>query len=151
MPKFRWTRAENLHITLRFLGHVELAMAERIAGHVDAAAPRSFTLQLGPLDWFKRGKLARVLWLGLKVGAEDVTQLAALVEGECVREGLESEKRAYHPHLTLARSRHLDGAPPPQVFSPDLPPWQARQLLLYRSILGKGGPVYDPLRVIPLR
>ena len=151
LPKFRWTRQENLHITLKFLGHVERDLAERIAGHVEAASPRGFVLQLGGLDSFKRGKLARVLWLGLKLGGDDVKALAALIDEQSALEGLEAEKRPYHPHLTLARSRRLEGAPVPGVFSPDLPPWKADELLLYRSQLGRSGPVYEPLRTIRLR
>src|SRR5207247_9171272 len=36
--KFSWTPAENLHVTIRFLGHLELEVADRIAGRVDASA-----------------------------------------------------------------------------------------------------------------
>lgn len=150
-PAFRWTPAENLHITVRFLGHLESAIAERIAGGVEAAAPTGFALQLGELDSFGRGKRARVLWLGLKLGAAEVTDLARLVEDECAREGLEAEKRAYHPHLTLARARRVEGAAPPEPYSPELPAWRAETLVLYRSHLGRSGPTYEPLRSIRLR
>lgn len=150
-PKFRWTRPENLHVTVRFLGQIDVAVAQRITNHIEAASPKGFVLQLGQLDSFKRGKLARVLWLGISLGTTEATELAQLVERECGREGLEAEKRAYHPHLTLARSRRLEGANEPHVYSPDLPPWRAEELVLYRSRLGRGGPVYEPLRSITLR
>lgn len=149
--KFRWTRSENLHITVRFLGQVELAAAEAIAGRVEAASPRGFTLQLGKLDAFKRGKLARVLWVGLAMGQAEVTALTSLVEAECVRAGLRAEERTYHPHLTLARSRELRGDQMPLIHVPELPPWRAEDLILYRSHLGgHSGPVYEPLRTIKL-
>lgn len=150
-PKFRWTRSENLHITVRFLGQVDLEVAERIAARVEADAPRGFTLQLGGIDAFKRGKLARVLWLGLKLGTAEVSELASLVENECEHEGLEPENRAFHPHVTLARARKLEGAPAPKAHSPELPPWNADELVLYRSRLGRSGPVYEALRSITLR
>jgi 2'-5' RNA ligase len=150
-PRWRWTRVENLHLTIRFLGHVELASADRIAGRVEASAPRAFALQLGSLDAFKRGPLASALWVGLQLGAEEVSALAAIVEAECAREGLEAEKRPYRPHMTLARAREREGAPVPRVNVPELPPWRAGELVLFRSQLGRSGPVYEPLRSITLR
>lgn len=144
-------RAENLHITIRFLGHVEATTAQRIAGRVEATAPAAFALQLGGLDAFKRGRLASVLWIGLQLGVDEVTGLARLVEAECGREGLEAEKRPYRPHMTLARTREREGAPIPRLTLPELPPWRAGELVLYRSQLGRSGPVYEPLRSISLR
>jgi RNA 2',3'-cyclic 3'-phosphodiesterase len=150
-PRWRWTRVENLHLTVRFLGHVELATADRIAGRVEASAPRAFALQLGGLDAFKRGRLASVLWVGLQLGVEEVTALATVVEAECAREGLEAERRPYRPHMTLARAREREGAPVPHLKVPELPPWRAGELVLFRSQLGRSGPVYEPLRSISLR
>jgi 2'-5' RNA ligase len=150
-PRWRWTRAENLHVTIRFLGHLELERAERIAERVEAKRPHAFAVQLGGVDAFKRGKLASVLWAGLELGVEDVTRLAQLVDAECAREGLEQEKRVYRPHMTLARARERTGAPIPRVDPPALPPWRVEELVLYQSRLRPTGPVYEPLRVIPLR
>ena len=150
-PEFRWTRLENLHITVRFLGHIELATAERIAGHLQSASPVGFALQLGEVSAFKRGRLASVVWVGLSLGTEDVSRLSSLVEAECARAGLEGEKRRFHPHMTLARSRQREGAPVPKIDLPDLPPWRATELVLYRSHLGRTGPTYETLRSISLR
>lgn len=100
---------------------------------------------------FKRGRLARVVWLGLQGSIEATQVLAEQVEAECVRAGLPGETRAFHPHLTLARARPRDGAllpelPPP----PELQTWRAAELILYRSKLGRGGSVYEPMRRLRL-
>ncbi len=150
-PDFRWTPAPNLHLTIRFLGHVEPALAEGIADRLAAAGLSAFDLELGDLGTFKRGRTARVVWLGLHSGSEGITTLAAQVEAESIRAGLEAEARQYHAHLTLARARPRDGAllpalPPP----PGLPAWRAEELVLYRSRLGRGGSVYEPLRRVTL-
>jgi len=101
---------------------------------------------------FKRGPLARVVWLGLREGAMEVGPLAELVDAESVRAGLEPEGRPYHAHLTLARARPRDGAALPQLpAAPSLDPWRAHELVLFQSHLGRGGSVYEPLRVISLR
>jgi RNA 2',3'-cyclic 3'-phosphodiesterase len=140
-PQFRWTPAANLHLTIRFLGHVEQALAEgiidRLAGH--------------DLRAFKRGRLVRVAWLGLAAGGAEIGALAAAVEAETVAAGFEPEARSFNAHLTLARARHRDGAPLPEL--PDPPEqasWRADELILYRSRLGRAGSVYEPLRSLRL-
>jgi len=150
-PEFRWTPAENLHLTLRFLGQVERSLADGIADRVAAAGPRAFELALGGTGAFKRGRLSRVVWLGLSTGDREIAVLASLVEGETVSAGMEAEGRPYHPHLTLARARGREGAALPQLPTPPaLEPWRARELVLYRSRPGRGGSVYEPLRTISL-
>jgi RNA 2',3'-cyclic 3'-phosphodiesterase len=151
-PQFRWTPDSNLHLTIRFLGHVEAAVAEKIAESVAGADLQGFELELGDVGTFKRGALARVVWLGLAAGAAEAEQVATVVESACVGAGLEPEPRAFSPHLTLARARPREGArlpglPPP----PRLDAWRADRLILYRSILGRPGAVYEPLRSISLR
>ncbi len=151
LPGFRFTPPQNLHITLRFLGQVESALAERIAETLSRRDLAGFELELGDVGTFKRGRLVRVVWLGLRKGAENARALGAEVESECVAAGLDGEKRQLEPHLTLARARLREGAalpalPPP----PELPRWKAGVLVLYRSRLGRAGSVYEPLRELRL-
>jgi 2'-5' RNA ligase len=150
-PDFRWTPADNLHLTLRFLGQVEESTAQRITDALSAASLRGFDLELGEGGAFKRGRLTRVMWLGLRRGSEEIGQLAAIVEAESVSAGLEPEGRRFHAHLTLARARPRDGAPLPELpLPPALPAWYAGELILYRSRLGRGGSVYEPVRTLTL-
>jgi RNA 2',3'-cyclic 3'-phosphodiesterase len=151
-PEFRWTPASNLHLTVRFLGQVELALAEEIADRVAASGPPAFDVRLGELGTFKRGRLARVVWLGLSAGAREAAALADRAEAECVQAGLKPEGRRFNAHLTLARARARDGSQLPALPNPpDLPGWRASDLILYRSRLGRGGSVYEPLRRLSLR
>lgn len=150
-PGFRWVAAANLHFTLRFIGSVAraaaLRIAERIATHV-LPAPR---LELGELGTFKRGRLVRVVWVGLRSGSDAARAVAAAVEAECAGAGLESESRPFTPHLTLARARDRDGAQLPELPPlPTLEVWTADELILYQSHLGRQGSVYEPLARIPL-
>lgn len=151
-PQFRWTPAGNLHLTIRFLGHLEQSLGEAIADRLQGAGLHAFDLGLGGLGAFKRGRLARVVWIGVASGAAEIANLAETVEAESVRQGLEPESRRYHAHLTLARARPRDGAPLPELPpAPGLAPWRADELILYRSHLGRGGSVYEPLRRLTLR
>lgn len=151
-PAFRWEPADKLHLTVRFLGHLNLPVAEGIAQAVEAERPAAFEVALDGLGTFKRGRLSRVVWLGLSQGVEPARQLAALVEDRCRRAGLEPETRAFSAHLTLARARDRDGARLPELGAPPvLAAWRAAALVLYRSHLGRGGSVYEALQSISLR
>jgi RNA 2',3'-cyclic 3'-phosphodiesterase len=150
-PDFRWTDPHNLHLTVRFIGTVESDAVDEIANRVEVAPGAPFEIALGELGTFKRGRLARVVWLAVGPGAEGLEGLAKRVEEECVAAGLEPEKRPFAPHLTLARARAEDGAPvPPLPDLPDLAPWRANELVLYSSHLGRAGAVHEPIRRIPL-
>ncbi|HXI95496.1 MAG TPA: RNA 2',3'-cyclic phosphodiesterase [Candidatus Acidoferrum sp.] len=151
-PEFRWSPAQNLHLTVRFIGSVERSVVEHVADRLDELRPRAFELELGDVGTFKRGRLVRVVWLQVTAGSEEAGALAAQVEAECVRGGLEPDPRPFQPHLTLARARPRDGAAPRSLPSPPVvPPWRAEELVLYRSLLGRGGAVYEPLRKLRLR
>jgi RNA 2',3'-cyclic 3'-phosphodiesterase len=150
-PSFRWTPDSNLHLTVRFIGSIEREAVEHIADRISALAPAGFELALGDLGIFKRGRLVRVVWLGLRSGAEAASALAGQVEAECVHAGLDGEQRAFQAHLTIARARHRDGSElPPLPPVPQLGPWRATDLILYSSRLSKTGAVYEPIRTLPL-
>ena len=149
--EFRWTPVENLHLTVRFIGSVERATVDQIAARLDELQLPGFNLELGDVGTFKRGRLARVVWLQVQAGADQAGLLAARVEAECVRAGLEPEARAFQPHVTLARARPRDGAALPLLPAPpELPSWRAERLVLYSSHLGRAGAVYEQLRAIRL-
>lgn len=151
-PQFRWTPAANLHLTIRFIGSVEQPVVDGVADALDELPLRAFELALTELGTFKRGRLVRVVWLGVGEGAVQARELAARVEAECVRTGLESDARSFQPHLTLARARPREGAALPALPKiPELAPWRAEELVLYSSHLGRAGAVYVPLRKLSLR
>ncbi len=150
-PEFRWTPPANLHLTMRFLGNVELTIAEAIADQLERNRLKGFELQLGEVGSFKRRRLASVVWLGTRSGADDLAKLAAIVDAESVRAGLEPEARRFNAHLTIARARARNGAVLPDLPAPPtLASWRADELILYRSHLGRVGSVYEPLRRIRL-
>ena len=150
-PEFRWVPAQNLHLTVRFIGNIELTVVEGIADRLAEGALKSFELALGGVGTFKRGRMVRVVWIQVSTGAKAARELAAQVESECAAAGLAPEARPFQPHLTLARARPREGAPLPQLPDPPrLEPWRADELVLYRSQLGRAGSVYEALRIIRL-
>jgi 2'-5' RNA ligase len=150
-PQLRWTPAANLHLTIRFIGSVDRALVEAIGDRLAARPLDAIDLELGSLGTFGRGRQVRVVWQGLRAGAEAVTALAAQVDAECGAAGLVGEKRPFQPHLTLARARARDGAELPSLPEPPrLSPWRAGELVLFASRLSRTGAVYEPLRALKL-
>jgi RNA 2',3'-cyclic 3'-phosphodiesterase len=150
-PNFRWSAADNLHVTVRFIGSIERELVEGLADRLEGGLGAPFELALGSVDQFRRSRLARVVWLSVTDGAGELRELASKVEAACRAAGLEAEERAFKPHLTLARARPRDGAALPDLPSLQaLPPWRAEDLVLYWSHLGKRGAVHEPIRRIRL-
>ncbi len=92
--------ADNLHLTLAFLGPVDAAVRACLERAAEAIRGAPFTLRFDHAGWFPR---PRVFWLGCP---GTPAPLAALVEAlraaqrDC---GLEPEARPWVAHLTLAR------------------------------------------------
>jgi len=102
-----WVKPDNLHYTVRFLGELGKHGARRVQEAADEAVRghQAFDVTLGDLGAFPRPRGARVIWLGLAIGAEPFVALAKRLETSLARRGFEPEGRGFAPHLTLGRVR----------------------------------------------
>jgi RNA 2',3'-cyclic 3'-phosphodiesterase len=102
----RWTAADSLHLTLKFLGDIEGSEVPRIEEVLRAAADRHGPLQLELTGFgaFPSLRRASVLWVGVAPSAE-LSSLQQQVELACSRLGYAREQRPYRPHITVARLR----------------------------------------------
>lgn len=153
VPGARWTAADSLHLTLRFIGEVPDDTAADIDAALAEVRAPAFDLILDGVGVFGQGRNARVLWAGVE-RSEALAHLQAKVESALVRCGLPAEERRFSPHVTLAR---LKGAPQDRIgrFLAERGLFRAGPLrmdhfTLYRSHLGKGAAVYEGLREYPL-
>jgi 2'-5' RNA ligase len=108
-----WGRAENFHLTLRFLGAIDEATLGRVreAMAEAAAGTAPFTVALGGFGGFPTARSPRVLWVGLTTGGDAVVALHARLEAALAARGIPPEGRAFHAHLTVGRARELRGLP----------------------------------------
>jgi len=156
LPAASWTRPEAWHLTLKFLGNTppttlqELGRA--VAAAAEAVAPGDL-VSAGPAV-FPPGGPPRVLGIGFapSPGLGSLSAIAAAAEEAARRLGLPREDRAYHPHVTLARTKtrwpREAVARYREVVSsaaPRLPPWPIRSCVLYASRLVSGGAVHTAL------
>ena len=100
-PDFRWQDDEQLHLTLRFVGEVERPVAEDLAAALGRIRARPFEIRLKGVGRFDQ-RNSGALWAGVEP-RDPLAALAAKVERVSVGVGLEPERRAFHPHITLAR------------------------------------------------
>jgi 2'-5' RNA ligase len=106
IPKARITPAENLHLTLRFIGNANDEQIEFFKRRLEKACKKfkPFEIRLGEVGAFSSIKKARVVWIGISVGGEQIKELAWETEKAARKLGFKEEKR-FHPHITFARSK----------------------------------------------
>jgi len=101
-----WVAVPNLHLTLKFLGGVEPDRLEAVAAALADVAPArpAFELVMRGLGAFPSPTRPRVVWAGVRDGAE-VVQLASAVEEALAGLGFPPEGRPFSSHVTLGRVR----------------------------------------------
>lgn len=103
LPGARWIDPENYHLTLRFIGDIDDALAHEIAHMLGRVRRMSFELRLDELISFG-GRKPRAVVAAVSPVAP-LMELQAEHERILQRLGLEPEGRKYTPHVTLARLR----------------------------------------------
>ena len=107
---FKWTRTENLHVTLHFLGEVPAGRVDDFREALGAPLPEPpFAASTGRFGAFPERGAPRVIWLGVDRGADAMMRLHAIFAGRLRQLGHAVEDRAFTPHFTLARARGRHG------------------------------------------
>lgn len=144
--RLRWTPAEQLHLTLRFIGEVDGDTAEDVAAALSTLRFAPFELHLKGVGQFHH-KRSGALWAGI-TPREPVEALASRIDRAVISAGEPTETRAFVPHVTLARW----SGPAPDL-QPWLTrhgtlssaPWTVRGFTLFESHLGRHGAYHEPV------
>jgi 2'-5' RNA ligase len=150
-----WVREENLHLTVRFLGEIE----DGRVGDLGAAfcaplATQAFDLELGGVGVFPPSGPPRVIWIGVRQGAERLAALSAEVDERFEALGFGRGDRPLRAHLTIARCKdafdrqmrdRILGADPGAIGAS-----RVQEVVLYESRLSARGPAYASLARAPL-
>jgi 2'-5' RNA ligase len=142
----RWVPAEQIHLTLRFIGDAEAELERSIRGALRGVAAASFEIAVKGVGQFPKDRPARVLWVGVEPEAPLVA-LASAVEEALHATGLTPEDRPFSPHITLARlkDRRL---PPVKRFLEEnaaiaSDPFRVGAIELYASVLSSQGATHS--------
>ena len=146
-----WSRVENIHLTLKFFGNVEVKRIEKISEAAERVMKQFSTVQIsvGGTGVFPRPSRPQVLWIGVSDPSGQLTALQKKFEDECAAEGFAQEDRAYRPHLTIARLRKPEGARDlaDTHLQMQFDPIEVRlkELVVFRSELSSKGSRYTPI------
>jgi 2'-5' RNA ligase len=149
----RWVPAENVHVTLLFLGSRDQADVATISRSLDEVASRHarYRLGLGGPGTFGGGRRGRTLWLRVERGANETAGLVRDLE-RALGGDPENAGREIRPHLTLARDAEREVVERARATLSGQPGigWTVDRVHLYRSRVGHGPPVYEELAALPL-
>jgi 2'-5' RNA ligase len=104
----RWQDEDHLHLTLRFIGEVDRHLAADIVAALGAIHHPRFDLALSGLGTFDRRDQPVTLWAGV-TPHEPLKMLHKKVDQAVLRAGVEPDRRAYTPHVTLTRLSRSTG------------------------------------------
>ena len=138
----REPQPEDLHLTLAFLGEIDVERRRCAEGTADRVRAEAFRLRLDRVGYWAR---PRILWCGASECPASLLDLLAGLNQGLLGCGFAPERRPFVPHLTLARK-----APRLEAFELDSPlDWPVADFVLVSSRLGER-PSYQVLRRWPL-
>lgn len=156
LPSGRAVEPGNMHLTLAFLGERGAEELDELDVELQSLRQPAFMVELRGLGTFGE-RSPRVLHAEVAPN-EALDALHSAVAGAVRRAGLPMERRRFRPHVTLARyNRPLrpDAQDRLAAFLQAngdfrLPPFEAAEVALYRSILHRDGASYEALARYPL-
>ena len=149
----RWVAPESIHITLKFIGEIAEKRMEDIDAAVTGLTWKSFVITVRGVGFFPGNRSPRVFWAGME--APTMQNLAEELDSRMERLGFEKEKRAFRPHITLARARdsRIDSSlvtAAAKYAEHDFGSFTVDRMYLFKSILKPTGAVYERLKEYPL-
>jgi 2'-5' RNA ligase len=145
----RWVAAESIHITLKFVGEVPEKRIEDIDTAVTGLTWKAFTVTVRSIGFFPGTRSPRVFWAGME--APTMQGLTEQLDTRMERLGFDKEKRAFRPHITLARAKNtrIDSAlvsAAAQYEDRLFGSFSVDRMFLFKSTLKPSGAVYEKLR-----
>ena len=157
MPDVRWTKYGNVHLTLKFLGDVQISRIDAIKKAIRNIGGQfsPFTVSFTGIGGFPNTRKPRIVWVGLEKGTDKLVDMAKQIEASMNKLGFPREKRPFRPHLTIGRIRHLSN---PEAMEKafeqsgvgGLGGFTVERISLIKSQLDPAGSIYTILDEAPL-
>lgn len=139
----RVMRAETLHCTLVFLGHVAAHRLEALTLAAREVAMRPFTLELGVARYWRHNRIVYAAPLSLP---QELAGLVAGLEAALRRHHFPCDARDYQPHVTLLRHAGWTAA---ELLPMPVVRWHCRDFALVESLRDENGARYEVLARFP--
>ena len=145
----RWVAPESIHLTLKFLGEIPEHQIPNIDSALISLTWKPFLVTINGIGFFPGNRSPRVVWAGME--APTMKELAQEVDTRMETLGFEKEKRAFRPHITLARARdmRIDAslvAAAQKFEKQEFGSFMVDRFYLFQSHLKPTGAVYNKLK-----
>lgn len=97
--------AQNIHLTIRFLGDIPVSMIDVIYEEMKKIQFAPFKIEIKGLGAFPKLNYPRVIWIGIKKGSDLIEDIFSQLEHRLVGLGFKKDNKGFSPHLTIARVR----------------------------------------------
>lgn len=98
-----WTRPEQWHLTLRFLGDVTEEQLDRMRERLATVRVEPFILPIEGVGTFPPRRPPKIVWVGVGAGHPRLHQLRQRIDDAILGTGFPLDVRTFHPHVTIAR------------------------------------------------
>ena len=158
--RIRWVRPEGIHLTLKFMGDIDVTVINKLLSLLPAVANgfTPFELTMAELGCFPNNRRPRVLWAGVKGNLSVLRDLHIAIDNLVGDVGLPREQAEFSPHITLGRvNRNLSERHIRQIGQlvdttdlPDNPSWTNQTVDLMRTELDPAGSRHYLVESFPL-
>jgi RNA 2',3'-cyclic 3'-phosphodiesterase len=150
---FKWEKFDKIHLTLKFIGHVDENLLEEIKNKLSFIENyNKFHFKLKDFNFFFRNNNPQILWIGLGT-SDPLKKLVKEIENALIPFSFPPEKREYKAHLTLLRIKNNPGKDFIDAFKnfkvPDID-FTSNEVILMQSVLKSSGSEYKELKVYKL-
>lgn len=155
VPGARWQDDEQLHLTLRFIGEVGRPQAEDVAAALGRVRSEAPTIAIAGVGRFEKRGRTDAIWAGV-TPPQSLNEIHARVDRALLQAGVAPDRRAYLPHITLARLNRGAGVEAAiDLFlaaraSLSSDPFTLDAMMLFKSRLGHEGARYEAIARYPL-
>jgi 2'-5' RNA ligase len=143
----RWLTAEQLHLTLSFLGDVEVPAEDRLHEALGEVRVPPFVLPLSGVGVFNARGRPSVVWAGVGKGHPHLFALHRRIQDAVLHARIEPDLKPFHPHITIGRAKGISR----QALQPflrkhaeaDLGMFEVTGFELYSSVLAAEGAIHQ--------
>jgi len=154
LGKMKLVEPENIHLTLKFLGHIDDNKLNKIIDALNFISEnRKFEMSLRGIGAFPGPGYVRIIWIGVDKGSDKIMIIQKGIDEKLSSHGFERDKR-FHPHFTLARVRSIDKQQIRRVLQDnktlEFGSFEVTEINLMESKLSPRGPIYSIIHTFEL-
>jgi 2'-5' RNA ligase len=146
-------KPQNIHMTVRFLGNVDLGMVDAVYEEMKQVSFAPFEVEIRGLGAFPNLQYVRVVWAGIQKGADELKDVFNQLEPRLRKLGFKPDTKGFSPHLTIARVRTGKNKAELARRIEELENYEfgtvkANCLKLKKSVLTPEGPIYSTIHEV---